>query len=51
MDLVKHIERGRINPIRIKNTFDIWMKRIASLKDSSLEVFLIKIVTCFSFSF
>lgn len=40
MELFNHIESDRINPIRIKNVYDIWMKRIASTKDSPLEVIL-----------
>ncbi|KAJ0047237.1 hypothetical protein Pint_04808 [Pistacia integerrima] len=37
MELFNHVESERINPIRIKNVYDIWMKRIASAKDSPLE--------------
>ncbi|KAH7543985.1 hypothetical protein JRO89_XS15G0077000 [Xanthoceras sorbifolium] len=37
MELLKHVESEQINPIRIKNVYDIWMKRIGSVKDSPLE--------------
>ncbi|KAI9184755.1 hypothetical protein LWI28_000794 [Acer negundo] len=37
MELLKHVESERINPIRIKNVYDIWMKRIGSVRDSPLE--------------
>ncbi|TXG65264.1 hypothetical protein EZV62_006539 [Acer yangbiense] len=37
MELLKQVESERINPIRIKNVYDIWMKRIGSVGDSPLE--------------
>ncbi|KAK3198382.1 hypothetical protein Dsin_021797 [Dipteronia sinensis] len=37
MELLKQLNSEQINPIRIKNVYDIWMKRIGSVKDSPLE--------------
>ncbi|KAL5853904.1 hypothetical protein ACOSQ3_009022 [Xanthoceras sorbifolium] len=37
MELLRHVESEQMNTIRIKNVYDIWMKRIGSVRDSPLE--------------
>ncbi|KAJ4702691.1 TAF RNA polymerase I subunit A [Melia azedarach] len=41
MELFDHLESDCINSIRIKNVYDIWMKRIGSIKESPEDKFVV----------
>lgn len=41
MELLNHVESDDINPTRIKRIYDIWTKRVGSMKESPLVVFFI----------
>ncbi|XP_040986567.1 uncharacterized protein LOC121234622 isoform X2 [Juglans microcarpa x Juglans regia] len=37
MELLKNMKSDRINPSRIKNIYDVWMRKIGSMKDCPIE--------------